>query len=371
MQGNYDFSFGQTTSRVSLREQAPSLEALLEETGAPTALLVCDTHGEYLARNILGSRAEPLCVLEPGETAKNWASVERILTAAYGAGLGRDGLFVGIGGGVVTDLASFAASIYMRGARLCLVATTLLGMVDAAIGGKTGFDLLGIKNLAGTFYPAALVCLPLEALKTLPPEQWKSGMGELLKTAVLEGSPAALDQAWALAPFMRGIFDGSRSFADDAYPLLEKLVAQAVLVKGRIVEADPRESSGGRALLNLGHTFGHALEAAAGLGVLTHGEAVAWGLILACELGLALGITPENRARNIQDLVAAYGYETASPHPLVKDPAIFMRALSGDKKKKAGALAFVVPDAAGAKLVSTASMPPGLLEKIINGEHPV
>jgi 3-dehydroquinate synthase len=309
-------------------------------------------------------------VLEPGETAKNWASVEQILAAAYRAGLGRDGLFAGVGGGVVTDLAYFAASIYMRGVQLCLVATTLLGMVDAAIGGKTGFDLLGIKNLAGTFYPAALVCLPLEVLKTLPPEQWKSGMGELLKTAVLEGSPQALAQAWTLAPFMRGIFAGSRSFADDAYPILEELVGQAVLVKGRIVEADPRESSGVRALLNLGHTFGHALEAAAGLGVLTHGEAVAWGMVRACELGLALGITPENRAREIRDLVAAYGYETASPHPLMKDTAFFMEALSGDKKKKDGVLVFVVPDVAGAKLVSAASMPPGLLEKIINGDHP-
>jgi 3-dehydroquinate synthase len=369
MQRDYHFSFGQTTSRIYIQDQVPSLEALLGETGAPKALLVCDTHGEYLARKILGARSDPLCVLEPGETAKNWASVERILTAAYGAGLGRDGLFAGIGGGVVTDLASFAASIYMRGARLCLVATTLLGMVDAAIGGKTGFDLLGIKNLAGTFYPAARVYLPLEALKTLPPEQWKSGMGELLKTAVLEGSPAALDQAWTLVPFMRGIFDGSRSFASDAYPLLEKLIGQAVLVKGRIVAADPRESSGGRALLNLGHTFGHALETAAGLGILTHGEAVAWGLVRACELGLALGITPENRVRNIRDLVAAYGYETASPHPLAKDTAIFMQALSGDKKKKAGSLAFVVPNAAGAKLVSSTSMPPGLFEKIINGDH--
>jgi 3-dehydroquinate synthase len=96
---------------------------------------------------------------------------------------------------------------------------------------------------------------------------------------------------------------------------------------------------------------------------------VAWGLVRACELGLALGITPENRAREIKDIVAAYGYETASPHPLIKDTALFMRALSGDKKKRAGALAFVVPNAAGAELASAASMPPGLLEKIINGDQ--
>jgi 3-dehydroquinate synthase len=213
------------------------------------------------------------------------------------------------------------------------------------------------------------VYLPLEALRTLPPEQWKSGMGELLKTAVLEGSPAALDQARALAPFMRDIFAGSRSFAEDAYPFLEKLIAQAVLVKGRIVAADPRESSGGRALLNLGHTFGHALEAAAGLGTLSHGEAVAWGLVRACELGIALGITPESRAREITEIIAAYGYETSSPHPLMKEAAFFMHALLGDKKKKAGVPVFVVPNAVGAELASAESMPPGLLEKIINGDQ--
>jgi 3-dehydroquinate synthase len=369
MQRDYRFTFGQTCSRALIREQVPSLDALLGETGAPKALLVCDTHGEYLARKILGSCPDPLCVLEPGEAAKSWVSVERILAAASQSGLGRDCLFLGIGGGVVTDLASFAASIYMRGAQLYLVSTTLLGMVDAALGGKTGFDLFGIKNLAGTFYPAARVFLPLEALKTLPPDQWKSGMGELLKTAVLDGSAAALDQAKGLMPFMRDIFSGSRGFGNEAYPLLEELIGRSILVKGRIVEADPRENSGGRALLNLGHTFGHALESAAGLGILSHGEAVAWGLVRACELGLALGITPENRAREIMGLVAAYGYETASPHPLMQDAALFMRALSGDKKKKAGALAFVIPNAAGAELISAASMPPGLIEKIINGDH--
>jgi 3-dehydroquinate synthase len=364
----FRFSFGQTVSRVFIQEQLLSLDELLEETGAPKALLVCDAHGEYLARKILGRRADPLCVLESGETAKTWASVERIFAAAWGAGLGRDGLFLGIGGGVVTDLASFAASIYMRGAQLCLVSTTLLGMVDAALGGKTGFDLFGIKNLAGTFYPAARVYLPLEALQTLPPEQWKSGLGELLKTAVLEGSAEALGQTRVLMPFMRSLLAGFAGFADDAYPVLAELIGRAILVKGRIVEADPRETDGGeRALLNLGHTFGHALEAAAGLGSLTHGEAVAWGLARACELGLALGITPEDRAREIREIVATYGYETASPHPLMKDTASFMRALSGDKKKKAGALVFVVPNAGGAELASAATMPPRLLEKIING----
>jgi 3-dehydroquinate synthase len=359
----YSFTIGQRISRVFVQEQAPSLEELIGETGAPRVLLVCDASGEYLARSL----SAPLCVLETGETAKNWASVERILGAAHRAGLGRDGLFAGIGGGVVTDLTSFAASIYMRGAPLCLVATTLLGMVDAALGGKTGFDLFGIKNLAGTFYPAARVYMPLETLKTLPPEQWKSGFGELLKTAVLEG-PEGLDQAKALLPRMQTMLAEGRGFTNEAYPALEGLIGRALLVKGRIVEADPQEEPGGkRILLNLGHSFGHALEAALGLGTVSHGEAVAWGLVRASELGLALGICPEDRAGEIRELVLACGFEIAAPHPLMKDPEAFMRALGGDKKQRAGASVFVVPNTAGAEPVSAASLPRGLLEKLISG----
>jgi 3-dehydroquinate synthase len=262
-------------------------------------------------------------------------------------------------------MTAFAASVYMRGARLCLIATTLLGMVDAALGGKTGFDLLGMKNLAGTFFPSPLVYMPLDALHTLPPGEWKSGMAELIKTAVLDNQET-LEQVKALEPFMRDIF-AARPITTPSPPLLAELIQRAVLVKGRIVEADPKETGVERALLNLGHTFGHALEAAAGLGTLSHGEAVAWGMVQACKLGRALGITPECRAREITDIVSRLGYETAAPHPAIGDMEIFMRALSGDKKKKAGKLTFVVPSGNGAELVSASCIEPGLLERIING----
>jgi 3-dehydroquinate synthase len=249
-------------------------------------------------------------------------------------------------------------------------------MADAAVGGKTGFDLLGMKNLVGTFFPAAHVYMPLDTLQTLPPGEWKSGMAELIKTAVLDnretGKALSMDMVKSLTPFMRNLFSGIAG-SPPARLRLAELIERAVLVKGRIVEADPRETSpaGGpgseRALLNLGHTFGHALESAAGLGKISHGEAVAWGMVRACELGLALGITPENRAREITDIISGYGYETAAPHPAIRDSVFFMRALSGDKKKKAGKLTFVVPNGDGAELVSAASIEPGLLERIIKG----
>jgi 3-dehydroquinate synthase len=372
---DYNFTFDRTHCRVRIQPEVPRIDDILSDMpGDVPCLLVCDRNTERIARGITSARRDtrltPLCILPPGEEHKTWQSVERILRAAREAGLGRDGLFIGIGGGVVTDMTAFAASVYMRGARLCLISTTLLGMVDAAVGGKTGFDLADTKNLAGTFFPASLVYMPLNALQTLPPGEWKSGMAELIKTAVLDNRET-MDMVKALEPFMRDIF--SRNSTTAALPgLLTELIKRAVQVKGRIVSADPRETPDGRgsprALLNLGHTFGHALESAAGLGKLSHGEAVAWGMVRAGELGLALGITPECRAREITDIISRFGYETAAPHPAIGNMALFIQALSGDKKKKAGKLTFVVPSTRGAELVSASCIEPGLLERILNGE---
>jgi 3-dehydroquinate synthase len=266
------------------------------------------------ASALLGLHDVSYCVLESGESAKHWSSVQKILEAAHRARLARDGLFVGIGGGVVTDMCAFAASLYMRGCRLALVSTTLLGMADAAVGGKTGIDLFGIKNLAGTFYPAEHVYLPAAALTSLPPYEWKSGMAELIKTAILDDEASLHHYAAIREDFLAGTFfsppqnTAHNTDTGGARALIES-IAQAVRVKGRIVEADPKETGTERALLNLGHTFGHALEASVGLGKLSHGEAVAWGMNCACKLGIALGITPKLRAAEIIKLLEKYHYE--------------------------------------------------------------
>ncbi|MDR1971126.1 MAG: 3-dehydroquinate synthase [Treponema sp.] len=348
------FNFGGFPQDIRIRGPVPPLALILEEFEAlsgdrpPTFLLICDEHTLPLARTL--SPLGPCCVLASGEANKNWAAVERIIAAAAEAGLGRDSLFIACGGGVVSDLAGFAASVYMRGVRLCNVSTSLLGMVDAALGGKTGFDLLGLKNLAGTFYPARLVYLPVESLRTLPPAEWKSGFAELIKTAVLDGEdffrlletipggPEALQDPEAL--------EGPEG------PALEEAVYRAAAYKGRIVEEDPRETGGRRALLNLGHSFAHALESSAGLGRISHGEAVAWGLARSCELGLALGITGAERAGRITALLKARGYETAAPHPLM-GPS-FMEALKKDKKNRGGRGVFIVPAAGGAEILREA-----------------
>ena len=381
MKTEFDFTFGEYSSKVLIQDEYPSIKDIYRGasdgkqlfkncSGAddvsrePPALLVCDVNTESIARKILekgDSDKNHLLVLENGENAKSWKSVELILKSGRDAGLGRDGLFIGVGGGVISDITAFAASIYMRGARLCLVSTTLLGMVDAALGGKTGIDLLGLKNLAGTFYPAFLVILPLAALTTLPEREWKSGMAELIKTAVLDSQESL--------SLVKELIDSGKAGRDHPSfrKYLKECISMAIAYKGRIVTEDPRESGNERALLNLGHTFGHALESALGLGAISHGEAVAWGMLRACELGLALGITPAWRALEISEILRSYGYETGAPHPNVKSFEVLMAAIMADKKQKDEKIRFIVPSSYSAQIVEDN----GLIEKILKGESPV
>ncbi|MDR2376724.1 MAG: 3-dehydroquinate synthase [Treponema sp.] len=349
------FNFGASPQDIVITGPLPPLPAILDEwtalqTPPSRVLIVCDEHTQPLARSITNPEESPFCVLEPGETRKDWSAVEQILRSAHNAGLDRDSLFIACGGGVVSDLAGFAASVYMRGVQLCVISTSLLGMVDAAVGGKTGCDLFGIKNLAGSFYPARLVYLPVDSLATLPPAEWKSGMAELIKTAILIHDDEDLFRLLQTGPDLSG-------------QALRTALAQAVAYKGRIVEEDPRETKGRRILLNLGHSFGHALESSSGLGQISHGQAVAWGIARACELGESLGITPPQRARRILSLLKTYGYETAAPHPRMGNPARFMEALSRDKKNRRGKAVFIIPAATGAE---TLTDPPGekTLQKI-------
>jgi 3-dehydroquinate synthase len=364
----YRFTFGTAESRVYIGETLPALGDELYRTLA--TLVVCDTNTEYLVRRFPKGREIPCCVLPAGEEAKTWESVERILEAAYAAGLGRDGLILGVGGGVITDIAGFAAAVYMRGVRLRLVSTTLLGMVDASVGGKTGFDLLGVKNLVGAFYPAEAVYIPLESLATLPHREWQSGMAEVIKIAVLAGDWEMFSRIRSFRDvYQRGI--PSAGGKDEDRNELGYLISRAVEIKGRIVEEDPKETGKRRALLNLGHTFGHALEASAGLGRLTHGEAVAWGMIRACELGHVLGRTALEQALEIRELIQSYGYTTEAPHPAMGNTDEYFRALEGDKKKKAGKLVFIVPAKEGAEKVT---IDPedlrfrAILRSVINGD---
>jgi 3-dehydroquinate synthase len=364
---NYlQFKFNEYQTNVEITREIPAINDISLHLGMQKdnpsfkPLIIADENTSYIAEKIIGGTDYPCVILKSGEKNKTWQSTETILAAAVKAGLGRDGVFIAVGGGVIGDLAGFAASIYMRGCRFVLVSTTLLGMVDASVGGKTGFDFSGIKNLVGSFYPAQNVYMPLNALSTLSQREIKSGMAELIKTAILSGDNF-LDELTPLAEN----FNDVKFFLESA--VLQKCVEKAVSYKGKIVSEDFRES-GKRMLLNLGHTFGHALESSGGLGNISHGEAVAWGIIRACELGIALNITPQKRAEKIKKLILSFGYECACPHPCAGNKEALLNAMKSDKKKKSGNLTFIVPDKKSAQAVELKPEDAQIIDKILQGE---
>jgi len=362
------FTFDEYKTNVFFSSKVPDFTQISEDlkknspetsAGNIRALLIADENTKYIADLINKDKNLPICLLKSGENNKNWQSIEEILSAAHRAQLGRDCVFIAAGGGVIGDLTGFAASIYKRGCRFVLVSTTLLGMVDASVGGKTGFDLFEIKNLAGTFYPANSVYMPQDTLLTLPQKEWKSGFAELIKTAVLETSDNFLDQISDIIKEQGTKNIDICSLFSLNSSLLQKLIERAVLFKGSVVSEDMRES-GKRMILNLGHTFGHALESVMGLGAqsefaISHGEAVAWGIVRACELGTYLGITPNNRAEKIINIIESFGYNITLPLADNKNVHDLLNAMKSDKKNKKNKLTFIVPDKNSAQIVELES----------------
>jgi len=298
---------------------------------------VCDENTQGYLPNGVDSEV----AIASGESHKDWHSVERILASALKLGLARDDMIVGVGGGVVCDLAAFAASVYNRGCRLILGPTTLLAMIDASFGGKTGFDFGGVKNLIGTFYAAEEVVIDLSSLATLSAREYRSGIAEAIKHAMLDD-----DELFSL---LDARHDAVMSRDTGC---VTQLIESSIRVKGNIVEADLRES-GVRRHLNLGHTFGHALESASGFSV-THGEAVAWGIGRSLSLGLRLGITDPVFALKSVRLLERYGFSLAAADV---DPELILRDIRRDKKRGSGELNFVVQKHLGETLVLAVDEP--------------
>ena len=260
--------------------------------------------------------------LDDGEEAKKLGSVEQLCRDFSRWGLTRADVVVAVGGGVVTDVAGFAAAVYHRGIAVIHVPTTLLGQVDAAIGGKTGVNLPEGKNLVGAFWQPEAVLCDTETLETLPPREYRSGLGEMAKYAFLD-------------------VDGLRDMP------LEDAVAACVACKAQVVAGDERES-GRRALLNYGHTLAHAIETAGGYD-LRHGEAVAVGLVYAAVLARRLGRIDDERVSEHQKLVAAYDLPARLPPDADRDRLVAVMAK--DKKVATAGLTFVLDGRAGLEIV--------------------
>lgn len=248
---------------------------------------------------------DSILILKTGEENKNINTVLEIVKFALNKNYGRNLTFVGIGGGVITDMTAFAASIFKRGAKVELVPTTLLAMVDAAIGGKTGCDFDSHKNMIGTFFPASVIYIYPEFVKYLPESQFHSGLGEVIKTALL---------------YSESLYSELKTRKQDVFArkddIIEKMINTCVRAKANIVEQDFTEQNVRREL-NLGHTFGHALETISGLGVIPHGDAVAWGISRALELGCKLGLCHKAYRDEVFATLKDYGWENGPVHSIL------------------------------------------------------
>ena len=302
--------------------------------------LVSDDHvaDHYLERAAASLREhgfEPAAiVVPPGEATKSIDECERLWSAFAEAGLDRGGAVFALGGGVVGDLAGFAAATWMRGVPVVQVPTTVLAMTDAAIGGKTGVNLSHGKNLVGAFHLPSLVVADVETLATLPRRETASGLAEVVKCAVLE-ERAALAQLRAAAASL---------LAAEPAAVLDAVTLGAG-VKIRIVTEDPYERAGRRALLNLGHTTGHALENVRGYGELRHGEAVAIGMVVAARIAASRGLVGDDLVGEVGGTLAALELPVALPTGT--DPHDVVAGTRLDKKGAAGARRMVLPLASG------------------------
>jgi 3-dehydroquinate synthetase len=290
-------------------------------------LLVTDRNVERLLPDGLGRI--PRHVLEAGEAHKDWAALGQLLEALDAAGLDRDGHVLAVGGGVVTDLAGLAASLHRRGVAWTAVPTTLVGQVDAALGGKTAVNLAGGKNTVGSVHAPRAVLVDPTLLATLPGPELRAGLAEVLKTAVISGE-ALLADVERLAP---------ADFAGATAPAVE-VIAACLACKEALVRQDLHDH-GARRVLNLGHTFGHALEAAAHA-QLRHGEAVGLGLLCAARLAAARG-APHGLEQRLRVLLERWGL----PVTAAVDDAAIEAQLQRDKKRRAGRNVFVLPVAPG------------------------
>ncbi|WP_114768081.1 3-dehydroquinate synthase [Microvirga subterranea] len=317
--------------------------------GARAAAIVTDENVGPLYAAALAASLEQnglrtaTIALPPGEATKSYASLERVCDAVLAAKIERGDLVVALGGGVVGDLAGFAAAVVRRGVRFVQIPTTLLSQVDSSVGGKTGINSRHGKNLVGAFHQPSLVLADTGLLDSLPLREMRAGYAEVVKYGLID-DPAFFD--WCEKNW-RGVFAGG--------PERDEAVAQSCRSKAAVVVRDERED-GDRALLNLGHTFGHALERITRYDSarLVHGEGVAIGLAQAFRFSAALGLCDEADARRVEAHLAAVGLPTRlsqvpGGYGTVDD---ILEAMAQDKKVKGGALTFILVRGIGQSFIA-------------------
>ncbi len=294
---------------------------------------VVECHGDKVM-GLLGPNWGKI-VLPPGESSKSASRWADLLEQIAAAKLDRQGVLVALGGGVVGDLVGFAAASYVRGIRFVQIPTSLLAMVDSSVGGKTGINLAAGKNLVGAFHQPIGVFADTDVLATLPPREFAAGMAEVVKYGV------ALD-----ADFFGWLEQNAAAIQAREPAALERMVARCCELKADVVSRDEREGSL-RAVLNFGHTLGHAIEKVAGFGTVLHGEAVALGMPFALAWSIeAKGFDPKAAGR-VVFLLAKFGLNISTLKPKNLDWRALRDAMSRDKKAQGGAVRFVLCDRLG------------------------
>lgn len=318
-----------------LADLGQSLRGVAALEGTSDVLVITDTQvgPRYLAQTKMslaraGYKVSDIC-LPAGEAAKSVEVLSEVWEAMAALSLGRDCAVVALGGGVVGDLAGFAAATYMRGVEVVQVPTTLLSMVDSSVGGKTGVNLSAGKNLVGAFKQPAFVCADTSVLQTLPEREWICGCGEIAKSAVIEGDD-----------FFFWLTEHAAELAARDSVVVEEAIARSVVFKADVVAQDKTESRGVRECLNYGHTLAHAIEKLAGYGTYSHGHAVAEGTRFAARLGSKLVGTSSDVVEAQDGLLDALGLVKLS---WSAHPEEVLAVMKRDKKARRGQVRFVVP----------------------------
>jgi len=321
----------------------PELGARISALAPGRTVIVTDEtvaalHGPAVlaALEAAGVRARLLTV-PPGEASKSFAELERVIDRLLAFGLDRRDLIVALGGGVVGDLAGLASALYMRGIDFVQVPTTLLAQVDSSVGGKTAIDTPRGKNLVGAFHQPRLVVADINLLATLPERQLRSGWAEVLKHGLI-----------CDADFFDWLAGEGAAGATGDPAALERAVVRSVEIKSAIVGEDEKEA-GRRALLNLGHTFGHAIEAELGFDEarITHGEAVALGCAMAFRFSAFTGVCAAAAAGRVEGVIAAAGLATRLKEAGAFSAAALLKRMAGDKKAEGGGLTLILARAIG------------------------
>jgi 3-dehydroquinate synthase len=309
--------------------------AALPEAVRGRAFVVTDANVWAAQGHRLAGMASDPVVVAPGEGSKSWETLAGVCDQLLARGIGREDTVVAFGGGMVGDLAGFAAAIVKRGCRSIQVPTTLLAQVDSSVGGKTAINAAGGKNMIGAFHQPAAVLIDPATLETLPARELRAGYAEVVKYGLI-GDPAFF--AWC-EEHARALIAGDVAARLHA-------IETSVAAKAAIVGEDERERTGRRALLNLGHTFAHAIEAETGFRVL-HGEAVALGMVMAFRLSARRGLCSSTAAERVKAHIAGAGLPTS----IALDPARMVAWMAGDKKAAGGKVPFILARGIGAAFV--------------------